>query len=349
MAAGGFRTFVAGEVLDEDEINDYLMQGVLVFAGTAARGSAITAPVEGQFSYLSDSNSVQFYNGSAWTAFAGQSAPAVVSATTGSPTLGTVVSGADTFITYSYTGDGSITFSDAGLVDVLVLSGGGGGGGGSNANQAGGGGGAGGFLRSPTVLVSAGTVTIDVGAGGAGGVTPAVNASSGEQSSFGAILATPRGGGGIGGTSALPIDGCSGGGAGNNAGPGNGVFPLIGNNGGTFFTSATTVLKASGGGGGQTAAGSNGANSAGGNGGAGASSDITGSTLFYAGGGGGGARQGTAGSGGSSVGGNGGLDAVGGNATANRGSGGGGAGGSGTTNLAGGNGSAGVVIVRVKI
>jgi hypothetical protein len=42
MAAGGFKEFVAGETLDEDEINDFLMQGVLVFAGTAARGSAIT-------------------------------------------------------------------------------------------------------------------------------------------------------------------------------------------------------------------------------------------------------------------------------------------------------------------
>ncbi len=53
MPAGGFKTFVAGEVLDQADINDYLMQGVLVFAGTAARGSAIgTAPVEGQFAFL---------------------------------------------------------------------------------------------------------------------------------------------------------------------------------------------------------------------------------------------------------------------------------------------------------
>jgi hypothetical protein len=32
------------------------MQGMLVFAGTAARGSAITSPVEGQFTYLADSD-----------------------------------------------------------------------------------------------------------------------------------------------------------------------------------------------------------------------------------------------------------------------------------------------------
>ena len=66
MPAGGFKTFVAGEVLDEDDINDYLMQGVLVFAGTAARGSAISSPVEGQVSFLKDSDKTQYYSGTAW-------------------------------------------------------------------------------------------------------------------------------------------------------------------------------------------------------------------------------------------------------------------------------------------
>lgn len=66
MAAGGFKEFVAGEVLDQDEINDYLMQGMLVFAGTAARGSAIPSPVEGQFTFLKDSDKTQFFDGSQW-------------------------------------------------------------------------------------------------------------------------------------------------------------------------------------------------------------------------------------------------------------------------------------------
>jgi hypothetical protein len=63
MAAGGFKEFVAGETLDEDEINDFLMQGMLVFAGTAARGSAITSPVEGQFCFLKDSDTVELVFG----------------------------------------------------------------------------------------------------------------------------------------------------------------------------------------------------------------------------------------------------------------------------------------------
>ena len=66
MAAGGFKEFVAGETLDQDEINDFLMQGMLVFAGTAARGSAIGTPVEGQFTFLTDTDTVEFYDGSDW-------------------------------------------------------------------------------------------------------------------------------------------------------------------------------------------------------------------------------------------------------------------------------------------
>lgn len=62
-----FRVFAAGEVLTAANVNDYLAeQAIATFAGTAARASAITAPTEGQFAYLSDSDSLTFYNGSAW-------------------------------------------------------------------------------------------------------------------------------------------------------------------------------------------------------------------------------------------------------------------------------------------
>jgi hypothetical protein len=117
MAAGGFREFIAGETLDEDAINDFLMQGVLVFAGTAARGSAITSPVEGQFAFLKDSDSVEFYDGSAWVPFESGAQPAVVSSTTGSP--GTVTSGGYTY--YTFTGDGSMIFSYSGKCSYVLL------------------------------------------------------------------------------------------------------------------------------------------------------------------------------------------------------------------------------------
>jgi hypothetical protein len=67
MAGAGFKTFSAGEVLLASEVNTYLMeQAVMVFAGTAARSSAIASPSEGMITYLSDTNAVEKYTGSAW-------------------------------------------------------------------------------------------------------------------------------------------------------------------------------------------------------------------------------------------------------------------------------------------
>ena len=69
MAAGqGFKTFVTGEVLTAGDVNGYLMQGINVFATTAARDAAITAPAEGQFAFTKDTNSLGYYDGAAWVA-----------------------------------------------------------------------------------------------------------------------------------------------------------------------------------------------------------------------------------------------------------------------------------------
>jgi hypothetical protein len=69
MAAGlGFKTFTTGEVLTAADTNGYLMQGVLVFASSAARAAAVTSPQEGQYSYLKDTNSTEYYDGAAWIA-----------------------------------------------------------------------------------------------------------------------------------------------------------------------------------------------------------------------------------------------------------------------------------------
>ena len=67
MAAGlGFKTFTTGEVLTAADTNGYLMQGILVFASSAARAVAITSPQEGQYSYLKDTNALEYYDGAAW-------------------------------------------------------------------------------------------------------------------------------------------------------------------------------------------------------------------------------------------------------------------------------------------
>ena len=72
MAAGlGFKDFVTGEVLTAADVDGYLMQGIWVFANAAARTSAVTSPQEGNYSFLKDTNSTEYYDGSAWVAVGG--------------------------------------------------------------------------------------------------------------------------------------------------------------------------------------------------------------------------------------------------------------------------------------
>jgi hypothetical protein len=70
MAAGlGYKEFTTGDVLTAADANGYLAsQVVMVFASAAARTSAIASPQEGMISYLKDTNSTEYYSGSAWVA-----------------------------------------------------------------------------------------------------------------------------------------------------------------------------------------------------------------------------------------------------------------------------------------
>jgi len=73
MAAGlGYKEFTTGDVLTAADANGYLAsQVVMVFADAAARTSAIASPQEGMVSYLKDTNSTEYYSGSAWVAIGG--------------------------------------------------------------------------------------------------------------------------------------------------------------------------------------------------------------------------------------------------------------------------------------
>jgi hypothetical protein len=73
MAAGlGYKEFTTGDVLTAADANGYLAsQVVMVFASAAARTSAIASPQEGMISYLKDTNSTEYYSGSAWVAIGG--------------------------------------------------------------------------------------------------------------------------------------------------------------------------------------------------------------------------------------------------------------------------------------
>jgi hypothetical protein len=280
-----------------------------------------------------------------WTIlpFSGGSAPAVISSTTGSPTITT--DGSATV--YTFTGDGTIVVGTEGVVEIFTAAGGGGGG-----YDGGGGGGGGGTARITQTLAAA-TYTVTIGAGGAAG-TVDLGGNGGVSSLDGLTsgafaLGGGGAGGGVGGGGTGPGKaGANGGGGGTNAAAltaGTSSFTPLGFSGGNGLVVAA---KASGGGGGGfTAAGVTALAAAAGAGGAGKTDNPTGSSLDYCAGGGGGGFTGvTAGAaGGASAGaGNATPGGVGANGAANRGGGaGGGAGASGN----GGAGGSGVVIVRV--
>lgn len=308
-------------------------QGLLVFDSTAGR--------------------VKVYDGSTW-----KSLNATVAASGGTVTY------YNEYKVHTFTGDGTFTVTAGGLVEYLLV-----GGGAAGGSDIGGGGGAGGFLEGSLILTP-GSYTIDVGAGGTNAGTGqgiAYNSGSQDGRNTTAFGLTAIGGGG-GGTE---VSGCSGagfGGCGGGMGPRSARigFTLRGQGQRGGFSFGPVGPHAAGGGGGAGEQGQIGNSNPGGNGGKGRRSNIDGNNYYYAGGGGGGAYAsssvggtgglgggggaaaystvGSGGTGGRNNGSSGGLGvySVGGNAGANTGSGGGG----GTEGGGGGNGGSGIVIVR---
>jgi hypothetical protein len=298
MAAGGFKTFVAGEILDQDEINDYLMQGMLVFADSTARDAAITSPVEGQFAFLKSDDKVYFYDSSAWTEFV-----------SGLPTVEYVV----------------ISGGAGGGANI----GGGGGAGGYRSSVIGE---SSGGTANPELPLgyTPGTYIVTVGAGGAG-AAPNDTGSNGSLSVFsvstlggggggGTFLAGNSGGSGGGGGhnnslggAGTPREGFAGGNAAQGAGGGGGAGALgslgvvnAGGDGGNGVASSITgssVTRAGGGGGGALSAspGGSGGTGGGGDGGANAVAGSNGAANTGSGGGGGGNASQPGGAGGSGV------------------------------------------------
>jgi hypothetical protein len=64
----GWKSWAIGEVVEADDFQTYIQnQAVQTYAGTAARTAALgTFVAEGMVSYLADTNTLQFYNGTAW-------------------------------------------------------------------------------------------------------------------------------------------------------------------------------------------------------------------------------------------------------------------------------------------
>ena len=61
------KVFTAGSVLNAADVNTYLMdQAVMTFADSTARSSAIASPTNGMFTFLTASESLEYYDGTGW-------------------------------------------------------------------------------------------------------------------------------------------------------------------------------------------------------------------------------------------------------------------------------------------
>jgi len=91
MAGAGYKLFNTGDVLTAAQVNTYLQeQTVMVFASSTARTTALSGVLaEGMMSYLQDTNSVEFYNGTSWVALASGDLTEIVAGTGITVTSGT--------------------------------------------------------------------------------------------------------------------------------------------------------------------------------------------------------------------------------------------------------------------
>lgn len=223
-------------------------------------------------------------------------------------------------------------------VRVLVVGGGGAGGSGGSSATIGGGGGGGAVVEQTVPVTIGNSVSVTVGAGGAGSTTSGVRSSYGSPSRFDSVVAIGGGGGGVQDSNGTYAPYVRGGGNGANGGGRvnlSGALDIIGASiTGTGFSGGSTDGYNSGGGG-----GAGGAGASNGTGGSGKTAAVNGVT--YAGGGGGALSGASAGSGGGGKGGTSSVAAAAG--TANTG---GGGGGTYAASTATGTGGSGVIVLR---
>lgn len=104
MAGAGFKDFVDGDILTAAQVDTYLMQqAVMVFDNSTARTTALSGVIaEGMISYLKDTNAVEKYDGSSWSAIVAGDIEAVVAGTglTGGGSSGSVTLNLDTASVY---------------------------------------------------------------------------------------------------------------------------------------------------------------------------------------------------------------------------------------------------------
>ena len=226
--------------LKNTEINDNLE---LPSGTTAQRPSS---PQEGQIRYNTDLETVEFYNGANWRPLSDTHPEA-----TGGTVVDTYIGGVPYRIHYfTETGTDTLTVTNPGPVDALIVAGGGGGG---SGNPDRGGGGAGGVILRQGYYLDTQSYSVTLGDGAEGGNNN--NPNNGGDSVFGSLTA-------LGGGSA---DGFGDGNSGGSGGAGGGG----GAGGAATQPSSSLTGFGNSGGSGSRELNDDGSNAAGGGGGAG--------------------------------------------------------------------------------
>jgi len=243
--------------------------------------TAPSSPAQGDmwFDTTTGVTSMKVWSGSDWDQMSNK-----FSATGG--TVTTYSSGGIQYKVHTFTTSGTLAITGTGSVDVLVVAGGGGGG-----FDVGGGGGAGGYYYGTSISVSAGSINVTVGGGGAKGTGINAYGGNGGDSTFGSTTVTGGGAGGSWSSDATAVgrNGGSGGGANR---PNSGIFRSggshigigLGHSGGNAGVSGN-YAHCSAAGGGAGGAGSNALNGTNVAGGLGLYNSISGTNVYYAKGG----------------------------------------------------------------
>jgi hypothetical protein len=117
----GWKSWVDGEIVEAVDFQNYVQdQVVQVYASSTARGSALgTAVTEGMISYLNDTNSLEYYSGSAWVAV---SNPGDITAVTAGTGLTGGGSSGDVTLNVNYAAVGSAVLTSPNITGTATIA-----------------------------------------------------------------------------------------------------------------------------------------------------------------------------------------------------------------------------------